>query len=126
MRPWLITTWAVRRHEVNFRSSYQILFYFFGRNGPRDKTSGHKLSSRPLLFVLGGYELSFRSRYQILLIFLGVAFVQNPFLCMVCPLGHPTYNSAPHGRTTKNVTDNVTHDTKSYALINRFRDIVKE
>ena len=47
-------TRAVRRHEVSFRSRYQFFFYFFGCDGPRDKTSGHELSSRSLFLYSGG------------------------------------------------------------------------
>ena len=56
-------TRAVRRHELSFRSRYQIYFlfiYFFlgggggGRSGPRDKTSGHELSSRSRFLYSGG------------------------------------------------------------------------
>ena len=56
-------TQAVWRHELSFRSRYQILFFFFfflggggggGRNGPRDKTSGHELSSRSRFLYSGG------------------------------------------------------------------------
>ena len=84
-----LITQAIRRHEVSFHSRYQILFNCFGRDGPRDKTSGYEFSSRSLFFVLRRHVLSFWSCYQILLIFMGVAIVRNPFLDTVCPLGHP-------------------------------------
>ena len=41
-------------------------FSFWGRDGPRDKTSGHELLFSVSFFVLGCYELLFLSCYQIL------------------------------------------------------------
>ena len=49
-----VFTRAVRRLELSFRWRYQIFFkIFFGRNGLRDKTSGHELSSRSLFLYSG-------------------------------------------------------------------------
>ena len=55
-----LITRAVKRHELRFRYFYQIRLYFWGRDRPRDETSGHELLFSISFFVLGWHELSFR------------------------------------------------------------------
>ena len=46
--------------RVKVSVTLSILFYFWGRDGPRDKTSDHELLFSISFFVLGWHELSFR------------------------------------------------------------------
>ena len=55
-----------KTYRAGFGSTIKLLFSFWGRDGPSDKTSGHKLLFSVLFFVLGWYELRFLSCYQIL------------------------------------------------------------
>ena len=52
--------WARLKVSVALSNS----FYFLGRDGPRDKTSGHELLFSVSSFVLGWHELSFRRVFK--------------------------------------------------------------
>ena len=52
-------TRAVRRQEVKVSVALSnSFFYFLGRDGPRDKTSGHELLFSVSCFVPGWHELT--------------------------------------------------------------------
>ena len=57
--------WGYIKHSVLMPLAGHLVS-FWGRDGPRDKTSGHELLFSGLFFVLGWYELRFLSCYQIL------------------------------------------------------------
>ena len=57
---------GLKADRVKVSVALSNFFSFWGRDGPRDKTSGHELLFSVSFFVLGWYELRFLSCHQIL------------------------------------------------------------
>ena len=71
--------------RVKFSVALSNSFLFFGRDGPRDKTSGYELSSRSLFFCTRAVRVKFSVALSNSFNFGGFAMVRNTFLDAVCP-----------------------------------------